>query len=351
MAQTKVIYKKIIIFTAIFAVLLTYFLVFERKIEKKQAGKNNIFKYVIADVKKFAIEKQDKKIEVERRRNDWIIKEPFELPGSKTDVDSYLNDVSSLQKQKVIGENLTNLSPYGLDKPKIIFKVWISNKLLILKLGNQNPDHSGYYAKFENQPEVLLIEPVAESTIDKELFYFRNKELFSLNVDDLISCEVNFNNKDYLLKYIDDKWVMELPVKFDSPQEIDIKNLIGQIIDINIKKFFDNDMKISVANAGLISPLKIIKMIDKENKVYILNIGKEIKDEFQYYAKMEDIRNLIFAVDKDIIDDVIQDVQKIEEEKKNLEEEKRQEEEEKRKQEEEKEQVKEDDTSSDKEEQ
>ncbi len=235
-----------------------------------------------------------------------------------------------------------------MDKPKIIYKVWISDKLLILKLGNQNPDHSGYYAKFENQPEVLLIEPVAESAIDKELFYFRNKELFSLNVDDLISCEVNFNNKDYLFKYIDDKWVMELPVKFDNPQEIDIKNLIGQIIDINIKKFFDSDMKISAANAGLISPLKIIKIIDKENKVYILNIGKEIKDEFQYYAKLEDPQGLIFAVDKDIIDDVIQDVQKIEEEKFKLDEDKKQED---RAREKEQGKVEEDDASSNKEEQ
>ena len=331
MAQAKMINRKIVIFTILFGILLVYFLVFEKRIKKKESKKNNIFQYVIADVKKFTIEKHDETIEVERILNDWIIKKPGGLPGSKIDIDSYLSDIKDLQKIKVIGKNITNIKPFGLNKPKIIYKIWISDQLLTLKLGNQNPDHSGHYAKFENQPEVLLLEPVAESTIDKELFYFRNKEIFSMNAEDAKSCLIKVDKKKYHFKYRDEKWIMELPVKFENLQEIDIRNLIGKIIDINIKKSFDNDKKNSIVSTGLISPDKNIKMIDNENKITILNIGKEIKDELQYYAKLDN-KSLIFAVDKNIIDDVIQDAQKIEEEKKKLDEEKKREEEERRKQ-------------------
>jgi len=318
MAQTKINIKPII-FTFLFILLLVYFLVFEKKIEEKDKRKNNIFTYVIADVKKFAVEKKGNLIEVERILNNWRINKPRELPGSKTDIDSYLQDVRDLQKLKTITEEPKDLKIYGLHTPKIIFKVWTTDKLLVLNIGDQNPDQSAYYAQFEDQSEVFLLELITESTIDKDLYYFRNKEIFTLSVDDVKECLIKSDKKRYVLKKENDIWKMEKPVVFDNPQEIDIKNLIGEIIDINIQKFYDNRKEINLANTSLLSPLKIIKIIDNQNKIYILYIGKEIKDEVEYYAKLHN-NKMIFAVDKNIVDNIIDDVGKIEEEKKEKEE-------------------------------
>ena len=334
MAQAKMINKKIIIFSILFILLLVYFLIFEKKIEEKEIAKNNLFKYVIADVKKFTIEKSNKIIEVERVLNNWIIKKPAQIPGSKVDIDSYLQDARDLQKDKVIGKNMTNLKPYGRDAPKVIFKVHAADELLVLKLGDMNPDQSGYYAKIENQPEVRILETVAESTLDKELFYFRDKDIFKLNIEDIKECSIVDNGKKYLLKIKDDAWVMEMPIKFEGPEPgaIDIKDAAGSILDISIKKFFDLDNRVPDAKTGLGASKRVIKVIDNKNKIIILNIGKEIKDSIQYYARKSN-EGMVFAIDKNTYDNVIADLNTIVEEKKKLDQEKKKEEEERKKKE------------------
>ncbi len=328
MAQTKIINKKLIIFTFIFALLLVYFLVFEKKIEQKEAGKNNLFKYVIADITEFAIEKTDSVIEVERILNDWKIKKPADLPGSKTDIDSFLQDVRDIQKVRVVGKNMADLKPFGLDAPIVVYKVRAADQVLTLKLGDKNPDQSGYYAKFENQPELMVIEIGAEAVIDKELLHFRDKEIFRLDAEDIKECRITDNGKKYALEY-EDHWKMKLPIEFDEPEEIDIKEIIGNIADISVKEFFDMNKKVSAVKAGLKSSRRVITLIDNKKKEYILNIGKETEEYSRYYAGLAK-KNLIFAVDKYIYDDIISDLDKLVEEKKALDEELKKKEEEKK---------------------
>ncbi len=316
MAEKKIKNKKLIYLTLFFIILLVYFLIFEKKIQEKESKKNNLFQYVIADVKKFEIQKQSRVIIVERVLNDWIIRKPYQLPASKIDIDAFLSDVCNLQKLEIIGKNLPDLNNFGLENPKLVFKIWLGQELVIFNLGNQNPDKSGYYAKFSNSPDVFLIEPVCESTIDKEIFYFRDKRIFTLNIEDIKLFTFKDNNRQYTLTKENNEWAMKEPIQYSGAGvEIEIKKILNNVIDISIKKFFDNKQHISISDAGLLSPDKVIKLIDNKNQSIRFNIGKEVSgDSNQYYAKLGN-KNLIFSVDKNIIDDLNKDLKKLEDEK------------------------------------
>lgn len=318
MVEKKINNNKLIITSAILIILLIYYFIFEKKIQQVEKEKNNLFSYSISDINKFAIENNGQEIEIDRMANDWIIKKPRDLKSSKNDIESYLYDVKNLQKIKEIGKSITNLSVYGLTNSKITFKVWLAGKkhdnLLILKLGDQNPDKSGYYAKFENQPEIILMENLAESIINKELFYFRQKDIFQTSIDNLQKVEFNQGTTVYSFLLINNNWIMNNPINFTNIQQIEVKRILGNIVNLNIKKFFDEKPIVTLIEAGLLSPNIIINLVDKLNKSVKLLVGKEVKGSNQYYAKKEN-DDIIFAIDKRIVDDLFSDGKMLEAEK------------------------------------
>ncbi|MDD5065754.1 MAG: DUF4340 domain-containing protein [bacterium] len=320
MAQTKIKNKKLIYTTAVFLLLLVYFLVFETRIEQKEKSKNNLFDYTIADVKTVEIQTSGRVIRLERVMNDWLIRKPRELKGSKPDIDAYLYDVKDLQKDKVIGKNLPDLNLYGLKTPKIVFRIWTTarkneDQLLTLNLGEQNPDKSAYYAKFENQPEIFLLEIKAESTLDRELFFFRDKEVFQVKSGDVKQITCNQEALNYELNLEGQSWIINSPVSYSNLNQADVKKVLGNILDISIKKFFDDKDAVPVPDAGLLSPNIRIKLVDNKNKAFTLLAGREIRNENQYYARLENA-NLVFGIDKTIVNDLVRDLQKIADKKK-----------------------------------
>ncbi len=318
MVAKKVNPKKLLITLGIFMVLLTYFIIFELPRKTKEEEKKRIFHFVHADVNKFEIIKKDYMIEVERIGNNWRITKPRELPASKIDVDAFISDVRDLYIEKVIGKNLPDLSQYGLDAPKLVLKLWLGKgkkqQLLVLNVGNQNPDKSGYYSKLENNPEVVLLENFTESVIDKDLFYFRDKDVFKVKQNEIEEFKIALANELYNAKREKNIWKLLKPVSKTNLKEESINKILISLAELKIKKFYDEGekKKINIANAGLISPDIKIEIIDKSKKSYVLYIGKEVKNQNAYYAKKKG-KDLIFSIDKYIINDLKKDLEKLKE--------------------------------------
>jgi len=329
MATKKVSSKKLLITLGIFAVLLAYFIIFELPREEKEEEKKKIFHFVHADVNKFEITKKDSVIEVERIGNEWRITKPRKLPASKMDVDAFISDVRDLYIEKIIGKNLPDLSLYGLDKPKLILKLWLgkgkNQQMLTLKVGNQNPDKSGYYSKLENSPEVVLLENFTESVIDKELFYFRDKDVFKVKQNEIIKFKITLAGEIYEAERKDKIWNLVKPISKPDLKDEDVNKVLLPVSDLRVKKFYDGDEKVSIAKTGLISPDIKIEIIDESKKQYILYVGKEVKNQSAYYAKREG-EDLIFSIDKYIINDLKKDLAKLREREEKKEEAKKEEE-------------------------
>jgi hypothetical protein len=185
-------------------------------------------------------------------------------------------------------------------------KIWISKdkseQLLTLNLGNQNPDKSGYYGKLENSPDVLLLENFALFALDKDLFYFRDKNVFKIKETDVIQIYCRENNKIYQLNKKNQNWIAIKPIFKTNIKIEEINKILLPLIDIKVKKYYDEE-KIEVDKTGLLSPNIEFGILDNNKKEYVLLIGKEIKNEYNYYAKLKE-KELIFAVDRDVINDL-----------------------------------------------
>jgi len=317
MATKKVNKKNVFIMLGLFVLLLAYFLIFEANRKPEEKSKNYIFHFIQANVNQFEITTAKKVIAVERLANKWRITKPRELDASKMDVDAFLSDVKSLYIQKVIGKNLPNLEEYGLSAPKIVLKLWLGSgnkkEMLTLKVGNQNLDKSGYYAKLENSPEVLLLENFTESILDKDLFYFRDKDLCKIKANDIYGIKVKLNNENYELARKENKWNLLQPISKTNLTDEEINQIITPVADLRIKNFYDEDNKIDVSDTGLISPDITIDIFDKNKKSVKLFVGKETKDKDGYYVK-RDGSEVVVSIDKKIVDDLKSNLTKLKEE-------------------------------------
>ena len=328
MATKKINKKNLYIALGAFVLLLAYVIIFgteQTSNEKKK--KKKLFNYVIADVSKFEIQRPDSVITVEREGNNWFITKPRQLPASSSDVESYLIDVKDLSIERELGKDIADLSPYGLDNPKYVLKIWLGTgkdaKLLTLKIGNQNPDKSGFYAKLENRPSLFLLETLAETTIDKQLFYFRNKDIFKVDVNNINEIIVKNDKYEYKLEKVDGNWQMKSPVVSSNIKEADSTKILTTISDLKVKSYYDGKNKVSLVDAAVLNPSVKIVLIDNNKKEYVLNIGTEVKNKSEYYGRRDD-EDLIFGVDKYTIDNLQKDLLNL---KKNIEEEKKKKEE------------------------
>ncbi len=311
MAKKKVNVKNIYIALGFIVVLGGYLLFFDNSIEESKKNKNKLFKYTLADVSKFEIQKADSVISLKRDKNDWKIIKPRQLQASKSDVEIYLQDVKDLEIKKKLGTDVPDLKPYGLDAPKFVFKVWLgNNKLLTLNVGNQNPDKSGYYAKFENRPDLFLLDIIAESTIDKDLMYFRYKDIIDADINKIEKFTISVNNENYIFTKKDNQWNIVSPVEWSDLSDSDSVRFLTTVKDLKVKTYYDDSNKVSVSDAGLLNPQVKIVLTDTEKHEYSISIGKEVKDKSEYYARKDD-EILVFGVDKYTVDNLQKDLTKL----------------------------------------
>jgi len=317
--KTKYV-KKILTLLLFFIILLLYFLIFELPRKEKEEEKQKIFHFVHSDVIKFELYKTNSVIEVERILNDWRINKPRELPASKMDVDSFLADVRDLKIEKVVGKNLPDLSIFGLALPRFQLKLYLKKEkgeeALVLKVGNQNPDKSGFYAKLENSPEVYILENFTESILDKDLHYFRDKDIFKIKESEVKIINITYSNENFEISK-DEKniWKLTRPVIKTNLKEEEVNKILIPILDLKSKKFYDECKKISLYEAGINSPFVKIYLTDKKLNKYGILVGKEDKENYGYYAKKID-SEIIFTIDKYIINDmkdILANLKKVEE--------------------------------------
>ncbi|MBN1898048.1 MAG: DUF4340 domain-containing protein [Spirochaetes bacterium] len=305
MVAKKINTRKLFITLGILVVLLAYFIIVELPRKPDEEEKDRIFQFVLADVNKFEIIKNDSIIEVERMINDWRISKPRVLSASKIDVDAYISDIKDLIIEKVVGENLPDLAVYGLDKPKLILNVFTgkgkNQKMYRLSIGNQNPDFSGFYAKLENDPRLVILENFTESIIDKDVFYFRDKDIFKVKVTDVKEIDLSLDKTRYRLQREEGPWRLTKPVIKTNLKEEQVTRILLPLSELKARKYYDGPLKVSLAQTSLLFPPITIRL--KADRSYTLTVGNEVKNEGVYYAKWTD-NDLIFSIDKMIIDDL-----------------------------------------------
>ena len=122
----------------------------------------------------------------------WTLVEPVRGDADQTDVNSIASNLATIDIQRVVDENASDLKQYGLEPPRIEveFKTKGQAQPRTIMFGQKTPTGGDLYARLPDSRRVFLVASFLESTFDKNTFALRDKTLLKFERDKIDGLEL-----------------------------------------------------------------------------------------------------------------------------------------------------------------
>ena len=124
-------------------------------------------------------------VRAQRVDANWKVVEPEETPADAGEIASITSSLASLDIQRVVDEQASNVAQYGLEPAKVdvAFRVKDSKEFRRLLVGERTPTGGDVYAKLPDEPRVFLISSYLENIFNKTPFNLRDKKILAFDRD------------------------------------------------------------------------------------------------------------------------------------------------------------------------
>ena len=185
---------------------------------------------------------------LKKANGKWQIVAPKPLAADQDSVNSLVSSLSSLSSDRLIEDNASDLSSYGLNSPAEQVAVTRKDgKVERLLVGDDTPTGAGVFAKLENDPRVFTIASYAKSSLDKTSKDLRDKRLLTFNSDKLIRVDLSSKGTLEFGKNNQNEWqiLKPRPLRADGLQ---VDELVRKLKDAKMDTSgSDEDAKKAVA--------------------------------------------------------------------------------------------------------
>jgi hypothetical protein len=283
-----------VMMVAFFSLGMYYFLI-DLPVEKRKTQEKEIAEKIlpleIENVSELSLIKKDQTITLQKNTdNIWKLSKPLETTVDNSEAESFLTEIHSLKKFRVVENNPKNLSHYGLDTPafKIHIK-FIDGKEETILLGDDSPMGGKIYLKLKSNSSVLLAA-TSKNNFDKSVYYFRDKTIFNFSSGSIIKIQIK--RKEHSLDLVREK-KEEWKVSRKNRADKDIVLAFLRAIQFSRVKEFVNEKPDSLEPFGLTKPSTTLILTDEKKTNYAIDIGVTEKGT---YAKKHNAPG-IFKVD------------------------------------------------------
>lgn len=213
-------------------------------------------------------------------------------------VEDIVSAAATVTTKRLIDENPSDLTIYGLDNALITTFISEEGKEVSIEIGNLTPKQDSYYVRRLEKPEVYTIDSYKGKTLRYGKFDLMSKNLygtealsaedvtnlsFSRAGEEVFSAEKNASSAD---------WVITGPIPEREANITELSKFLNWVSSLRVKKFVEenpSDLKLY----GLESP-KYVFDYTLNGKTYRMMLGS--KNESEYYGMMEG-NNAVFSVD------------------------------------------------------
>lgn len=152
-----------------------------------------IFDLEQKDIKEITIEDQEgtfvfvreKVKEGDTEKDVWKVVKPEGFKADESQVNSIAINFSYLNADRLIEEDASDLSKYGLDKPSVTSAKMSDGKVYSIEIGDETPTKGGYYAKVKDSGKVYTISSYTGGKLKPGKNGLRLKALFSVKPEDI----------------------------------------------------------------------------------------------------------------------------------------------------------------------
>ena len=160
----------------------------------------------------------------------WAIVQPAAAEADRNSVTDIVTSIANLEEERVVDENASDLSAYGLADPRVdlTFRVDGEKEPKRVLFGDKTPTGTALYAKLPNDKRVFLVADTLEPAINKSAFDFRDKTAVKFDQDKVTSIELGSQAQTIRLEKAADGWKLVKPIQ--APADfVSVNGVIGQL--------------------------------------------------------------------------------------------------------------------------
>ena len=192
-----------------------------------------------------------------KKANDaWRLAEPIAVKADDGEVTGIVTNLASLEIQRVVEENATDLAQFGLAAPRIEvgFKTAGQAAASRLLLGDTNATGGEIYAKLPASARVFLVSSFLESTFNKGTFDLRDKTVLAFDRAAVDALEVVTKDVRLAFAKTGEAWALTSPVAARADQG-QVQGAIGSLQTLAMKSIAAPDAaEKDLAKYGLDKP-------------------------------------------------------------------------------------------------
>jgi Domain of unknown function (DUF4340) len=144
--------------------------------------------------------------------SDWQIVQAAGIKPDSGEVSGITSNLSSLEIQRVIDENPSDLTEYNLTQPRVEVSFKAGGKDHKLLIGRKTPPGSDLYARIDDQKRVVLIPSFVDTTFNRTTFDLRDKAVLAVNRDEIGSLAVTTATSTMRFDKSGGEWKLTQPV-------------------------------------------------------------------------------------------------------------------------------------------
>ena len=228
---------------------------------------------------------------VQKANGTWQLIEPEKAEADQGQVSNAATSLATLEISRVVDDNPSDLSQYGLNPPKaeITFRAKGQKDTHQLLLGEKTATGSDLYAKTPDQKRVFLISGYLENTFERTPFDLRDKAALKFDQSKADGIEIVHDGTTALAKS-GSEWAVTKPYKARA-DFAGAEAVLTSLSSLQMQKIVENDAK-DLAKYGLDKPDATITVNGGSTRAS-LALGK--KDGDSVYAR-DLSRPIVFTI-------------------------------------------------------
>jgi hypothetical protein len=236
---------------------------------------------------------------VAKKDDTWQLTQPLAVKADGAELSGITSNLASLEVQRVIDEQPTDLKQYSLDPARIEVDFSAGGKERKLLVGQKTPTGSDLYAKVPDKSRVFLIPSYLDTTFNRTTFDLRDKTVLAFDRDKVDHVTLKDPKRTISVAKQGADWRMTAPVEARADFSA-VEGLVGRINTAQMKAITATDAA-DLKQYGLDEPQATITMAAGSASAS-LAIGKSA-GEGVVYAK-DASRPLVFTIDSAVADDM-----------------------------------------------
>jgi hypothetical protein len=263
--------------------------------------KQKVFNVEAAKIEQVDVKAASGDRTVLRKTGDaWRIVEPLEVKADDGEVTGIVSNLASLEIQRVVEENATDLAQFGLATPRIEvgFKTAGQAEASRLLLGDTNATGGEIYAKLPGRARVFLVSSFVESTFNKGTFNLRDKTILTFDRSKVDSLEIVTKDQRLAFAKAGEGWRLTSPVdaRADAGQ---VEGAIGSLQTLAMKSVAEAEAaEKDFAKYGLDKP-DLTATVGAGSTRATIVIGRADESGFQYARDVS--RPMIVTIDPALV--------------------------------------------------